>query len=204
MFQGNTLSIYHSAAKTLNDADRLRLSVLLKKGLASDAIHCTEPNREDDHYWLINQGSQLIAAVQHHSLWIPDHVNHQLTMDTSPLLPALPFTKHSVLGQPLTNSLYIGQLRQLMVAPAFQRQGLGKILVQQVEKYIHQQGQRHHRRAICLLHARVSALDFYRQLGYRPMTNQNLTMWPPGHRQPISGGCSGVHYRWLYRCLEQQ
>ena len=62
--------------------------------------------------------------------------------------------------RPLSKTLV--KLRQMAVNPAYQRQGLGKKLIQKVEVYLQTQGVRH-----IELNARKTALKFYQKLGYK-------------------------------------
>ncbi len=56
------------------------------------------------------------------------------------------------------------KIRQMAVAPAFQRRGLGRIILQQLEATLVARGFTRF-----TLHARQSAVPFYEKLGYRVM-----------------------------------
>ena len=55
------------------------------------------------------------------------------------------------------------KLRQMAVAPDSQRQGLGQMLVKETESFLKNRGMQ-----TVELHARTSAMDFYKKLGYEP------------------------------------
>lgn len=64
-----------------------------------------------------------------------------------------------VVLRPLPGGGY--RLRQMAVAPAHQRQGIGRLLVQGAETWARAAGATH-----IELHARVTAVPFYQRLGY--------------------------------------
>ena len=65
-----------------------------------------------------------------------------------------------VIAAPINESTV--KLRQMAVAPAFQGQGLGRLLLEQVHARLRRQGC-----ATIVLHARQGAVGFYARLGYR-------------------------------------
>jgi predicted GNAT family N-acyltransferase len=55
------------------------------------------------------------------------------------------------------------KLRQMAVADEWQKNGIGKLLVRNAEELARQKGYKE-----MVLHARITAQDFYRGLGYEP------------------------------------
>ncbi len=105
---------------------------------------------------------QLRALVLRQPLGL-QFTTHDLKSDQHELIFAL-MLKNSPIAcvqiRPLSKTLV--KLRQMAVNPAYQRQGLGKKLIQKVEVYLQTQGVRH-----IELNARKTALKFYQKLGYK-------------------------------------
>ncbi len=55
------------------------------------------------------------------------------------------------------------KLRQMAVAPDYQRKGLGQMLIRETENFLRNSGVQ-----TVELHARTSAVDFYEKIGYEP------------------------------------
>ncbi len=64
----------------------------------------------------------------------------------------------SVMGVPEIDRT---RVRQMIVTPEYQRQGVGSLLLQQLEKICYQAGT-----GQFYLHARLTSIDFYRKNGY--------------------------------------
>ncbi|WP_417849086.1 GNAT family N-acetyltransferase [Thalassoglobus sp.] len=65
-------------------------------------------------------------------------------------------------------------LRQMCVAPEFRAQGIGRFLVQQVERFLLNDGV-----SFIQMAARVPAIPFYEKLGYRCVGEQFLSVGIP-------------------------
>lgn len=85
-----------------------------------------EPEKEQQHFGLFDDGGGLLACV---------------------------------IAAPLSSTQV--KLRQMAVATAHQRQGLGRTLLSGVEAMLQARGV-----TVIILHARLSAVGFYRRLGY--------------------------------------
>ena len=212
LFHGPTLSIRQISAKQLRQVDLRQINILKRHcwRLGNDSTigqnditenHLSRTEQAYDNYWLVSQGQQLIAMIQYHPLVAPNHVKARLKIDSTQVFTDRPYDQQLTIDKTSINNAYVGQLRQLMVAPAFQSQGIGQLLVQQVENRILDQAPYQRQQAFCLLHSRTSALGFYQQLGYLPMSNKAFQKLTLEHHQPLHGNCYGVHYQWLYRCL---
>lgn len=108
----------------------------------------------------------------------------------------------------------LGQLRQLIVHPNYQRQNLGQRLVSYVEQHLTQQTavvcdcSSHclitNSPRYCLLHARPSAALFYRCLGYQPLAiSQAGLHWQESTiNQMLKPGLDHrICYQWLAKPL---
>ncbi len=212
LFHGSALSIRQISAKQLRQVDLRRIAVLRRDcwRLDNDSTigqtnftenHLSRTEQAYDNYWLASRGQQLIAMIQHHPLGAPNHVKARPRIDSPQWFNDRFYDQQLTTDKTSINKVYVGQLRQLMVAPTFQSQGIGQLLVQQVENYILDQAHCRQQPAFCLLHSRTSALGFYQRLGYLPMSNKAFQKLTLEHHQPLHGNCYGVHYQWLYRCL---
>ena len=71
----------------------------------------------------------------------------------------------SIRGNITEDSLYIGRL---MVLPEYQQQGIGKLLLREIQKYMP-----HKRAWLCVLQQITFAYDFYMREGFKPYMTED-------------------------------
>ncbi len=69
------------------------------------------------------------------------------------------------------------KIRQMAIDPAFQKQGLGKKILTEVEKELKAAGFQY-----IVLHARKTALDFYLKLGYQQQSGEFTEVGIPHYK----------------------
>lgn len=191
-WRANDLALSQYSADQLSDFDRERLKHLCQRYLNSQEPPMLTPSLAEEYYWLITYRSHLIASVRYQPIAAsPIEVTSSSTSNSRPPTSG-------------SDPYFVGQLRQLVVAKDFQRQGLGRMLVKHLEGELIRQAQKVSKSAICLLHARQGATDFYQRLGYRVCDKGLPLVLLAQHRHKLQLGQSpNTHYQWLYRCLCQ-